>query len=334
MLGHGDPLERGVVRAMTTLGVVAAILVPGVARAQGANDAAAAEALFNEGKRLMTTGKLTAACPKFAESQRLDPGIGTMLWLADCYRQNGQTASAWAVFREAEGLAVKQQDPRVKIAREEALKLEPKLSKLLIEVPPATEVEGLEIKRDGVVVGKPLWGSPMPTDPGPHRVTATAPQRKPWASNVDVPKDSRSSSITVPALEPAPPEVVAPPGGEGAAGSTGTGNTQRIVGLVVGGVGVVALGFGAYFGLRTKSKNDESSSHCGANNVCDDTGFTARKDALSAATISNVAFVVGGVAVAGGIVLYFTAPKSGASALAVGPRVSATAQECVISGTF
>src|SRR6476659_3559364 len=97
------------------------LLLAGGARAQ-ANDAAAAQSLFNDGKRLMAAGQYAVACPKFSESQRLDPGIGTMLGLADCNAKNGQTASAWALFNEAEALASKHQDPRASLAREEAKK--------------------------------------------------------------------------------------------------------------------------------------------------------------------------------------------------------------------
>src|SRR4051794_40657418 len=56
------------------------------ARAEGSpGDKVAAEALFDEGKLLAKAGKYSEACPKFAESLRLDTGIGIMLFLADCY---------------------------------------------------------------------------------------------------------------------------------------------------------------------------------------------------------------------------------------------------------
>src|SRR5580704_7129436 len=71
-----------------------------VARADGAN-APAAEALFAEGRRLVDAGDFANACPKFADSERLDPSVATLLNLGACYEKAGRTASAWATFREA-----------------------------------------------------------------------------------------------------------------------------------------------------------------------------------------------------------------------------------------
>src|SRR5579871_3417882 len=112
--------------------LLAVASAPRVARAQGAEDKAAAEAAFDEGKKLMAAHAYAEACPKLAESQRLDPGIGTMLGLADCYEKNGQTASAWAEFREAAGVAARKQDRRESLARENATRLEPLLTRLVI----------------------------------------------------------------------------------------------------------------------------------------------------------------------------------------------------------
>ena len=81
----------------------AVIFTPRVAAAQG--DKATAEALFAEGRRLMSSGDYKTACPKFAASQKLDPGLGTSLNLADCYEKLGKTASAWAEFRDAAAAA-------------------------------------------------------------------------------------------------------------------------------------------------------------------------------------------------------------------------------------
>jgi hypothetical protein len=291
--------------------VVSAVVVVGAAgdaHAAGANDAAAAEALFSEGKRLMSAGQFAAACPKFAESQRLDPGVGTMLWLGECYGKNGQTASSWAIFHEAEALAAKTKDPRMTVAREEAAKLEPKLSKIVIDVAAISDQQSLEIKRDGVLLGKPLWGTPTPIDPGEHSITASAPQKKTWQGKVNVPASGGSTvSIKIPELEAGPIET--PPVGEPGADGPAPGRTQRILGLVVGGVGIVGLGVGTYFGLQVKSKKDDSEGHCNGN-LCDQAGVDARNDARSLATISDIAFIAGGALVIGGVVIYLTAPSS------------------------
>jgi len=58
--------------------------------------AAVAEELFDQGRRLSGIGRYAEACAHFANSERLDHGVGTLLNLADCYEKNGQTASAYA----------------------------------------------------------------------------------------------------------------------------------------------------------------------------------------------------------------------------------------------
>src|SRR5688500_5523674 len=76
-----------------------------------ASDKAAAEALFDQGLRLMKQNSFSEACPKLEESNRIDPAVGTLLYLGECYERVGKTASAWATFREAASLATNSSQP-------------------------------------------------------------------------------------------------------------------------------------------------------------------------------------------------------------------------------
>src|SRR5450432_1599182 len=72
------------------------------AGAQSSGSSVAAQALFDDAKRLVQEGDAASACPKFEESERLEPGIGTKLNLADCYERVGRNASAWVLYLEVE----------------------------------------------------------------------------------------------------------------------------------------------------------------------------------------------------------------------------------------
>jgi hypothetical protein len=311
---------------------------PSVALAQSAQDKAAADVLFQQGKKLMQENKYEAACPKFAESLRLDVGIGTMLWLADCYERSGKTASAWGQFLEAAETAVKTKDAREKVARERSKQLEPKLVKLQIVVADSSVVPGLEVRRDGSQLGKALWGTAAPVDPGPHAVVASAAGFKTWEGSIDASAEGKTVTVLIPKLVPdeAPkegPKAVAakeqPKGDRGA--------TQRTLGLVAGGVGVVGVGLGVVFGLSAKSKLDDSNAngHCLPSSHCDAVGFQARSDSKDAATLSTIAFAVGALALGAGAVLYFTAPKGPQKAgLQIVPQIGAAAGGIDIVGRF
>src|SRR5277367_6013343 len=99
-----------------------------------AGDPAAAQALFDEGNSLMSHNKFAEACAKFEESQRQDPGIGTLYHYADCEDRLGKSATAWAAFREvaAEARALGQ-TARALAADERVSAIKARLPRLLID---------------------------------------------------------------------------------------------------------------------------------------------------------------------------------------------------------
>src|SRR6185437_13676284 len=141
-------------------------------------------------------------CPKLAESQRLDPGAGTLLNLGHCYEKNGQTASAWVTFKDAAAAAdLKHRDDWSHNARERAQALAPMLSKLTIDVPVDARADGLQVRRDGVNVGSAEWGVPIPVDPGEHAIEAIAPGKTRWSQTVKVGPNADQQKISVPPLQ-------------------------------------------------------------------------------------------------------------------------------------
>src|SRR5262245_14503400 len=107
------------------------------AEAQSASDKAAAEALFDQGRTAMQEGDFAKACGLLERSQHIDLGIGTLLYMAECYEKSGRTASAWATFREAADAAeAAKKTDRARTGRERAARLEPTLSRLTIQIAP------------------------------------------------------------------------------------------------------------------------------------------------------------------------------------------------------
>src|SRR6266542_703624 len=158
-----------------------------------------AEALFADGRRLVGSGEYAAACPKFAASQKLDPGVGTSLNLADCYERMGRWASAWAEFRSAASAAHSSGSrERAELAAGRARALEDRLSYLTITsaAPPA----GVVISRDGSPLEPAVLGTPIPVDPGSHTIEAAAAGKRKWSVAVEVGPTASRVTVNVPPL--------------------------------------------------------------------------------------------------------------------------------------
>jgi hypothetical protein len=304
-----------------SMAVLGLFLATPSALAQTSGDKAAAEALFTAGRDLMNAGKFADACTKFEASQRLDAGLGTLLYLADCYEKANRLASAWATFKEAESIAMGRSDEgRAQVARQRYSAIEPKLSKLWIKVADGND-PATDVRRDGEPVPRESWGIALPTDAGDHLIEASAPGRKPWSSKVVVAGEGNNVAVDVPVLETAPVTATTPSTTTSAApiepakpSDTGGGNgpsTQRTLGLVFGGVGIAGVALGSYFGLRAKSKNHDSLADCQADNhnLCTSDGVNLRNAALSSARLSTAFMIGGGALLVGGVVVYLTAPN-------------------------
>ncbi|HEX7843454.1 MAG TPA: hypothetical protein VF469_38540 [Kofleriaceae bacterium] len=244
----------------------------GAAHAQPSG--AQAETLFRQGKDLMARGKISEACAAFDASQKLDPVITTLLNQAACREKNGQLATAWGEFLEAERQSRTATDDATRqlhqVAASHAAKLEPRLSTLTLTVPAESRVGGLQILRGGEPVDPGAWNKALPVDGGTYQITASAPGNADWSTMVTIGNEHDAKAIEIPRLKAAalgPPQAGA--SSAGAHPAPAAPPHSRLVPYALGGA-AIALGGGAlgfelwgrstYSQSKTEASNDWQTS--------------------------------------------------------------------------
>jgi hypothetical protein len=214
----------------------------------------------------------------------------------------------------AELLATKKGDERATFARTEAAALEQRLALIRVEVPPSVrDLKDFELRVDHTPVDPFfLRLGTIAAEPGKHVLEASAPSKRRWTRDVDatvgtatsvkvILEDEASAPATTITAEPSPRR---------------DGSGQRMLGIAIAGAGVVGVGVGTVFGFVAKGKFDDAKKACGTGftyPTCenDSQGASAKNhSAMTSATVSTIAFAAGGVALAAGAVLYFTAPSA------------------------
>lgn len=312
---------RRAVRSLASLVVVS--LAPSFAAAQSGEHKAAAEALFAEGRRLMDQGAYAEACKKLEGSQRLDPGAGTLINLAACYELNGQTASAWATYKEAATASQTRHPDWAVEATRKAGALEPRLSRLTIRV---AQTPGVVVTRDAAKLEPTEYGVSIPVDPGAHVIEATAPERRAFKETVTVGKERDERTVDVPALAPAE-------AGASRGGSRGT--AQRVAAGAVAGVGLAGVVVGSIFGAMALGKKSDAAGQCTADlRVCSTPGKALVDEAKSDGMVSTVTFIAGGALLVGGVVLFLVAPRGTESKVQAGFMADGASFGASVRGVF
>ncbi|CAN5802953.1 hypothetical protein BH09MYX1_BH09MYX1_60980 [soil metagenome] len=274
-----------------------------------ANDTPLAETLFREGRQLMDQHRYAAACPKIAESQRLDPADGTILALGVCHEAQGLLATAWGDYLDAATAAHREgQVDREEAARSRATEMEPRLPRLVIRV--AKSLPELEVKRDANGVAQVTWGVAVPVDPGPHVIEASAPGHEPFRREVTATIGQVTTiDIVLDLSKSAPPKRAI--------------SGVRIFGATALGVGAALVAVGAAFGIAALTlQNDVRARGCDATR-CTDQGAADDNARVGVfADVSTVLFATGLGLAAIGVVFLVLPSSTGAptAALSIGGR--------------
>lgn len=298
------------VLAMSIMAVAASMASHANADAQ-----ADAQALFEEGMKLMQQGKHQQACPKLQASLKLDSALGTRFHLAECYETVGKTASAWALFREAAAKSrAEQLYPQATKATARADALEPKLAKVVLDVPfEVATVRAISITLDGELLGDTSWDVPLPVDPGKHLIRVTGQGKRPYSTEFDI-SEATSKTIQIPPLE-----------------DVNAIKKNTVIGISMIGLGAGAIIAGSVFGVMSLDRNDAWQKEFDAN--CEKVTGNCALDSISTiraieserdkyATLSTIGFIAGATVAAAGAVVWI-APwqkkKGDVSFIPVGP---------------
>ncbi len=295
------------------------VLFPQHVRAEGSStEKAAAEALFREAMSLIEQNQIGPACDKFAASQAIDPTVGTMLRLADCYDRAGKTASAWAMFEQAASVSRAANQPeRERIAAERGKELEARLSKVVIQLV-GSAPQGLEVRLNDSVIPNASIGTALPVDPGALNVEMSAEGYEPFAKRFEIAMGPSSTTLELPLLEPLSKSEVAPAAAPATAAPVAAttepapGASQRTLGYVAGGLGLAGVIASGVLGYRAYDLNESSLDQCLNEdaNACNADGKTQRDDARRFGNFATVTGVAGGALLAASVVLFITAPLS------------------------
>jgi hypothetical protein len=261
-----------------------------------ADQNAAAEALFQQGRVLVAAKKWAEACPKFAASYKLDGGLGTLLNLAACEEEIGKIATAWAHWGEAVEIASRTGDKRAELAQKRRDALDAKLPKIQLDVVAGKST--LSVERDGVKIDPAAFGVPLPSDPGERSITVKRGEEV-LARKVVVAREGQTASLALdlPAIEAAAP----PP--------AGAKSPQRTAGFAVLGVGIGIVAIAG--GLEIGAIVAKGGAAC-VSGLCTPSGTDAISRARGLANAGQWLGIGGIAAAAVGVTLVLTAPKAGA----------------------
>lgn len=330
-----EPIKREhlpIVRRLAVVAIATALL--GVASAAHAEPTAqekeTARALMDQGDESFARGDLETARKAYSGAHAIMHVPTTAIEVAKVEEKLGHLARARDALMEAVRYPRSDAEPKVFTAarasaqtRAAALAERIPSVRIAVEGAPATSSSTtpaipLRILLDGVAIPPDAADLPLKVDPGSHVVDVQGDAI-----------DATRASFVVAERETKRVVVTVHPRTTRATDSAPRARPLRTVGIVTAGVGAAGIVAGAVFGIVAMTKQDDAGC---TDNVCrDDAAADTLRAANTWATLSNVAFIAGGVLAASGVTMWLLSGPSSHE------RSSTTALELVpfgARGTF
>ncbi|MGA7119409.1 MAG: hypothetical protein WBY94_04885 [Polyangiaceae bacterium] len=283
----------------------------GTARGDEAADIAAARILGGDGVNLADAGNCEQAIEKLERAEKLHHAPTTASRLGECQIETGRLVAGTETLQRVVRTPLPPNAPpvfldswmRARTVLERWLSKVPAL-RVSVRAPTGAKVR---VTIDGDALPDVLLDNDRPTDPGPHKVVASAAGCLSTSKDITL-GESETRSLAID-LEPDPhysasqedvPQRLpatarsAPHGGMSAAPA---------IAFVLGGLGLVA---GAVSGVVVAVESADLSKICSSSKVCPQEKQSELNSARSWADVSTVGFGVAGAGLGAGILLLLT----------------------------
>jgi hypothetical protein len=288
-----------------------------------ADTAQSAATHYDEAVRLVEAGRIREGLDEFRAAYGMSPNPAVLYNIGQALADLGRSTEAIdALERYLRDSGDSIPASRRREVKQQLSDLEGKTALVTVEV----DSPGAIVRLDDREIGMSPLPRPVRVDAGAHVFSASregyTPDRQTLKSEGGTVSTIRLAPVReTPASEPsaAPAKLpIEPPlHPVDSSAPSERGSLQRVIGIAVGAVGLVGLGVGSVYALRSRSKDRQSDQHCGSaigrpEGECEPTGLSLNQQAMDASTVAMVSFVVGGAAVLGGVTLYLTAPSADA----------------------
>ncbi len=320
------PLFPPSVLAAAAALAITALAAPSVF-AQSDADRATARSLGVDGQQALDRKDYKTAEDHFRRADSLVHAPTLMLGLARSLTGLGRFVEAQETYNRIvrEGVPATAPDAFKRAltdAKKEVETVEPKIAGVTISVQASggSDVSSAKVMLDGAAVSTASLGVKRSIDPGPHTLQVSADGYKAIEARFDVPAGGSVDepvSLEVDRTATAPGPAEAATGATAAAVERGAAPASTkghsILPWVAFGVGAAGLGLGAITGFMAMSQHSTLANECHGS-VCGEENSGDLSSYHTVAALSTVGFVVGGVGIAGGVILLLTQPKGESSA--------------------
>ncbi len=278
---------------------------------------------FQEGLAQQAAGNWAQALTIFKEIAETLPTPQVRFNIAWCEEKLGQLVAALGDYQLAAADARAKDAPNVLAEAEASLKsLQQRVPRLKLRR--GAGASSATIRLDGVRLGESALARPVPLDPGPHLIVATAPGYLKLEQEVRL-SEGETETVVVELQRPhadIPPPPVAP-----------SGESSNLLAYTIGGIGVASLVASGVFFLLRQQRLNQLEETCSPT-ACPESARGAWEDGKRFTLLGNITAAVGATGVGVGAVILLTDTNDAPSGPLTTSRTTGSYAGLEVVGSF